>query len=184
MGKRLNFWPLAGFLTVSALGTLAHFAYEWSGKQLLAGAFCAVNESTWEHMKLLFFPALLFTMIQIAAAQERDGADPGGAGRQHHGGAASDPGAVLYLYWHSGPPCPLGGHRHFLSGRSADVPAGQPPPAAQTALGAVAAGGGAAVAVGTGVSVRVVDVPTAPYRPVSGSGDRRIRHCVKCCGIV
>ena len=61
MGKRLNFWPLAGFLTVSALGTLAHFAYEWSGKQLLAGAFCAVNESTWEHMKLLFFPALLFT---------------------------------------------------------------------------------------------------------------------------
>lgn len=55
MGKRLNFWPLAGFLTVSALGTLAHFAYEWSGKQLLAGAFCAVNESTWEHMKLLFF---------------------------------------------------------------------------------------------------------------------------------
>ena len=76
MGKRLNFWPLAGFLTVSALGTLAHFAYEWSGKQLLAGAFCAVNESTWEHMKLLFFPALLFTMIQIAAAQERDGAIP------------------------------------------------------------------------------------------------------------
>ena len=40
MGKRLNFWPLAGFLTVSVLGTLAHFAYEWSGKQLLAGAFC------------------------------------------------------------------------------------------------------------------------------------------------
>lgn len=76
MGKRLNFWPLAGFLTVSVLGTLAHFAYEWSGKQLLAGAFCAVNESTWEHMKLLFFPALLFTMIQIAAAQERDGAIP------------------------------------------------------------------------------------------------------------
>ena len=45
MGKRLNFWPLAGFLTVSVLGTLAHFAYEWSGKQLLAGAFCAANES-------------------------------------------------------------------------------------------------------------------------------------------
>ena len=65
MGKRLNFWPLAGFLTVSALGTLAHFAYEWSGKQLLAGAFCAVNESTWEHMKLLFFPALLFTAVPV-----------------------------------------------------------------------------------------------------------------------
>ena len=66
------------------------------------GAFCAVNESTWEHMKLLFFPALLFTMIQIAAAQGAGRRDPGGAGRQRHGGAASDPGAVLYLYRHSG----------------------------------------------------------------------------------
>ena len=76
MGKRLNGWSLAGFLAVSALGTLAHFCYEWSGEKLLVGAFCAVNESTWEHMKLLFFPALLFTMVQLAAARERDGALP------------------------------------------------------------------------------------------------------------
>lgn len=72
MGKRLNFWPLAGFLTVSALGTLAHFAYEWSGKQLLAGHSAPSTSPHGEHMKLLFFPALLFTMIQIAAARERD----------------------------------------------------------------------------------------------------------------
>ena len=76
MGKRLNGWSLAGFLAVSVLGTLAHFCYEWSGEKLLVGAFCAVNESTWEHMKLLFFPALLFTMVQLAAAKERDGALP------------------------------------------------------------------------------------------------------------
>ena len=69
MGKRLNGWSLAGFLAVSVLGTLAHFCYEWSGEKLLVGAFCAVNESTWEHMKLLFFPALLFTMVQLAAAK-------------------------------------------------------------------------------------------------------------------
>ena len=67
MGKRLNFWPLAGFLTVSVLGTLAHFAYEWSGKQLLAGAFCAVNESTWEHMKLLTTPWVLWSIVEFAA---------------------------------------------------------------------------------------------------------------------
>ncbi len=41
MGKRLNGWSLAGFLTVSVLGTLAHFCYEWSGRKLLVGAFCA-----------------------------------------------------------------------------------------------------------------------------------------------
>ena len=76
MGKRWRFWPLTGFLTAAVLGTLAHFTYRWSGGALLAGVFCAVNESVWEHMKLLFFPALLFTMIQIAAARERDGAIP------------------------------------------------------------------------------------------------------------
>lgn len=184
MGKRLNFWPLAGFLTVSVLGTLAHFTYEWSGKQLLAGAFCAVNESTWEHMKLLFFPALLFTMIQIAAARERDGAIPAVRAVSVTAGLLLIP--VLY-YTYTGI---LG--RHVLW---ADIAIFYLAAALtfrldsclrrrRPALGAVAAGGGAAVAVGTGVSVRVVDVPTAPYRPVSGSGDRRIRHCVKCCGIV
>ena len=63
MGKRLNGWSLAGFLAVSVLGTLAHFCYEWSGEKLLVGAFCAVNESTWEHMKLLFFPMLVLVLF-------------------------------------------------------------------------------------------------------------------------
>ena len=80
MGKRLNFWPLAGFLTVSVLGTLAHFAYEWSGKQLLAGAFCAVNESTWEHMKLLFVPWLLWTVAQCIGLRSLRPAAPRAVG--------------------------------------------------------------------------------------------------------
>ena len=70
MGKRLNGWSLAGFLAVSVLGTLAHFCYEWSGEKLLVGAFCAVNESTWEHMKLLFVPFFLFTMVEFIVFAE------------------------------------------------------------------------------------------------------------------
>ena len=35
-------------------GVLLHFAYEWSGNNPLVGAFSAVNESTWEHLKLIF----------------------------------------------------------------------------------------------------------------------------------
>ena len=72
MGRRWWFWPLAGFLTAAVLGTLAHFAYRWSGGALLAGVFCAVNESVWEHMKLLFFPVFLFTAAQFCVG-ERDG---------------------------------------------------------------------------------------------------------------
>ena len=41
---------------VMILGTLLHFTYEWSGGNLLVASFSAVNESTWEHLKLLFYP--------------------------------------------------------------------------------------------------------------------------------
>lgn len=45
------------------LGTLLHFTYEWSDNNLLLAAFSAVSESTWEHLKLLFFPMLITTVI-------------------------------------------------------------------------------------------------------------------------
>ena len=45
------------------LGTLLHFTYEWSNNSLLIASFSAVNESTWEHLKLVFFSMLLTTII-------------------------------------------------------------------------------------------------------------------------
>ena len=48
---------------VMILGTLLHFTYEWSGGNLLVASFSAVNESTWEHLKLLFYPMFLTTII-------------------------------------------------------------------------------------------------------------------------
>ena len=65
MGKRLFYWELAGALFTAALGTLLHFVYDWSGGWGAAAAFSAVNESTWEHMKLLFFPMFLFSVVQV-----------------------------------------------------------------------------------------------------------------------
>ena len=67
MRRQLLWWELAGFLFTAAAGSLLHFAYEWSGGSTLAAAFSAVNESTWEHMKLLFFPMLLFSVVQVIA---------------------------------------------------------------------------------------------------------------------
>ena len=64
MRKRLFFWELAGFLFTSAIGSLLHFVYEWSGGSLAAAVVSAVNESTWEHMKLLFVPMFLFSVVQ------------------------------------------------------------------------------------------------------------------------
>lgn len=47
----------AALIFVSAAGTLLHFAYENSGGIFWA-VIGAVNESTWEHLKLLFWPSL------------------------------------------------------------------------------------------------------------------------------
>lgn len=65
MRRKLFFWELGGFLFTGALGTLLHFVYEWSGGSVLAACFSAVNESTWEHMKLLFVPLFLFSLVQL-----------------------------------------------------------------------------------------------------------------------
>ena len=57
-------WQLGGFLFTSVVGTLLHFLFEWTGENILAALFSAVNESIWEHMKLLFYPMLLFSLFQ------------------------------------------------------------------------------------------------------------------------
>lgn len=51
------------FAIIGAAGVLLHFFYDWSGENLLVGIFSAVNESIWEHLKLLFFPAVLYTVL-------------------------------------------------------------------------------------------------------------------------
>lgn len=58
----LTFQILSTVFTV-ILGTILHFTYKWSNKNPLVVTFSAVNESTWEHLKLLFFPMLITTII-------------------------------------------------------------------------------------------------------------------------
>lgn len=57
-------WQVAGFIFTGVLGTLLHFLFDWTGGAVLAALFSAVNESIWEHMKLLFYPMLLFAGIE------------------------------------------------------------------------------------------------------------------------
>ena len=62
--KRSSFWQAAGFAVSTLLGTILHFLYEWTGESTLAALFSGVNESTWEHMKLLYWPLFLFALVQ------------------------------------------------------------------------------------------------------------------------
>ncbi len=52
-------------------GTLSHFLYDWTGNNHIIGLFTPVNESIWEHMKLLFFPMLLYSLFIIIKFQRK-----------------------------------------------------------------------------------------------------------------
>ena len=64
MKKSLVLWQFMGFAFAGALGTLLHFVFDWSSQNIIVGFFSAVNESIWEHMKLLYFPMVIFAIIQ------------------------------------------------------------------------------------------------------------------------
>ncbi|MBC7330577.1 hypothetical protein H5T88_09495 [bacterium] len=62
---------LLGALFIVLLGSVLHFTFDWSNKLWLVGIFSAVNESTWEHLKLAVIPALLWLLIEMGILKER-----------------------------------------------------------------------------------------------------------------
>ena len=64
MNKSISSRQYIGFIFTSIAGTLLHFAYDWSNQSIFLAPFSAINESIWEHMKLLFFPMFVFAMIE------------------------------------------------------------------------------------------------------------------------
>ena len=64
MKRTFPLWQALGFGITTLLGTILHFLYDWTGENFLIAPFAAVNESTWEHMKLLFWPMLIFSVAE------------------------------------------------------------------------------------------------------------------------
>lgn len=52
-----------GIVVLCAVSIPFHFVYEWLGEAQLVGYFFPVNESIWEHLKLAFWPTLLWWVI-------------------------------------------------------------------------------------------------------------------------
>lgn len=71
MKQSISLWQFIGFGVTSLVGTLLHFLYEWTGKFVLVAPISGINESTWEHMKLLFVPMFLFAMVEHRFFQDR-----------------------------------------------------------------------------------------------------------------
>ena len=70
MKRELRRWEIVGFAVTGLVGTLLHCVYGWSDGSRVAAAFSAVNESTWEHMKLLFLPYFVFAVVEFIVFSE------------------------------------------------------------------------------------------------------------------
>ena len=71
MKQKIGLLQLMGFAVTALGGTLLHFLYDWLGEAKWIAPFSGVNESTWEHMKLLFWPMLIFAVAQSFFFKER-----------------------------------------------------------------------------------------------------------------
>ena len=63
MYMKIKTFHICGAIFTVIVGSLLHFAYEFSGSNVVIGHISAVNESTWEHLKLLALPYLFFGCI-------------------------------------------------------------------------------------------------------------------------
>ena len=54
-----------GILLIFLTGASLHFVYEWSHHNKVVAIFAAVNESTWEHIKICMTPTILWSIYEI-----------------------------------------------------------------------------------------------------------------------
>ena len=72
MKRSIGIWQLWGFAITSLAGTVLHFLYDWLGNTVWIAPFSGVNESTWEHMKLLFWPMFIYAVFQSFFFNKRE----------------------------------------------------------------------------------------------------------------
>ena len=64
--KRITVTTIVMALLTCGAGVLLHFMFGWTGNNVFVGLFSSVNESTWEHLKLLFIPYAIFGIFEYA----------------------------------------------------------------------------------------------------------------------
>jgi hypothetical protein len=62
--KKVLIYEIIGTAFIIFLGSALHFTYEFSGRFAFVGVFSAVNESVWEHLKLAFWPSVIWLLIE------------------------------------------------------------------------------------------------------------------------
>lgn len=73
MTRGALWWEMAGIPLIFVSGSALHFAFERCGRGRIVAPFVAVNESVWEHLKLAFWPALVYAAAEHLAFGGRIG---------------------------------------------------------------------------------------------------------------
>lgn len=60
MYKDIKKFNIIGTIFTVITGTLLHFVYEWTNSNPIAAIFSPINESVWEHLKLIFYPMTIY----------------------------------------------------------------------------------------------------------------------------
>jgi len=63
--KKVLRWEMFGILFISLAGSFLHFTFELSGFWKPLAVISAVNESVWEHLKIGFWPAFIWGVIEF-----------------------------------------------------------------------------------------------------------------------
>ncbi len=61
---------MAAGAAIVIAGTVLHFVYGWSGQNALVGLVSPVNESVWEHTKLLVFPVVAVGTVEAVLLRD------------------------------------------------------------------------------------------------------------------
>lgn len=64
MKSRILKFEILGIVFILVFGSLLHFTFNWLNWVWPVGAFSAVNESTWEHLKLAVVPAIVWAILE------------------------------------------------------------------------------------------------------------------------
>lgn len=64
MRFQIFLWELFGVIFITIAGALLHFAYRYFNEFKPLALISSVNESVWEHLKIAFWPALLYSIIE------------------------------------------------------------------------------------------------------------------------
>lgn len=68
---KITSWELTGIGFIIVIGSFLHFVFELSKFSYAVAPIGAVNESVWEHLKLGFWPAFLFALIEYPVFKDK-----------------------------------------------------------------------------------------------------------------